>query len=81
MKKNTALIKNYSVIQRDIIELLEAARYAAVRNVNSIMTASYWEVGRRIVETELEGEERATYGEALIKRLAEDLTSRFGRGL
>jgi predicted nuclease of restriction endonuclease-like (RecB) superfamily len=44
------------------------------------MTASYWEIGRRIVEFEQGGEERAAYGEALIQRLALDLTGRFGRG-
>jgi len=44
------------------------------------MTAAYWEVGRRIVEFEQGGEGRAGYGEALIKRLGEDLSRRFGRG-
>jgi hypothetical protein len=44
------------------------------------MTATYWEIGRRIVESEQGGEKRAGYGEALLKRLAEDLTARLGRG-
>jgi hypothetical protein len=44
------------------------------------MTATYWEIGRRIVEFEQRGTERAAYGEALIERLSEDLTRRFGRG-
>ncbi|MDN3514637.1 MAG: PDDEXK nuclease domain-containing protein [Candidatus Brocadia sp.] len=44
------------------------------------MTATYWEIGRRIVEWEQAGKERATYGEALLNRLAADLTKRFGRG-
>ena len=44
------------------------------------MTAAYWLIGRRIVEFEQSGEERAEYGAALIERLAEDLTGRFGRG-
>ena len=44
------------------------------------MTASYWLVGKRIVEEEQGGAARARYGEELIKRLSEDLTSRFGRG-
>lgn len=33
-----------------IAELLEQARRGAVRAVNSILTAAYWEIGRRIVE-------------------------------
>ena len=44
------------------------------------MTAAYWLTGRRIVDFEQSGEERAEYGAALIERLAEDLTQRFGRG-
>lgn len=44
------------------------------------MTASYWEVGRGIVECEQGGNERAEYGEELLARLASDLTARFGRG-
>lgn len=44
------------------------------------MTASYWEIGRRIVEFEQGGRDRATYGEALVERLAFDLSQRFGRG-
>ena len=55
-------------------------RLAAARSVNALMTAAYWEVGRRIVEFEQGGEGRAGYGEALIKRLGEDLSRRFGRG-
>ena len=48
--------------------------------VNAIMTTTYWEIGRRIVEYEQEGKARAEYGEALLERLAGDLTACFGRG-
>ena len=44
------------------------------------MTATYWEVGRRIVEFEQRGKKRAEYGDELLKRLAVDLTARMGRG-
>jgi predicted nuclease of restriction endonuclease-like (RecB) superfamily len=70
----------YGDVHTGIVELLESARRAAVRSVNALMTASYWEIGRRIVEFEQGGRGRAKYGEALIERLAEDLTHRFGRG-
>ena len=70
----------YQDIQSGIVTLLESARIAAARSVNALMTASYWEIGRRIVACEQGGEERAGYGEALIRRLAVDLTQRFGRG-
>lgn len=63
-----------------ISELLEAARRASARTVNAFMTATYWEVGRRIVEFEQGGKDRAAYGEELLKQLSDDLTTRFGRG-
>jgi hypothetical protein len=44
------------------------------------MTATYWEIGRRIVQLEQGGEAHAEYGKELLKRLARDLTNRFGRG-
>ncbi len=47
---------------------------------NAIMTATYWEIGRRVVEHEQQGKARAEYDEALLERLAVDLTSRYGRG-
>ena len=80
MTDKLVLREHYGDIHTGIVELLEAARRAAARSVNALMTASYWEIGRRIVEYEQAGTGRARYGEALIKRLAEDLTRRFGRG-
>lgn len=76
----SANANDYSGIHGDIVALLEAARRAAARSVNALMTASYWEIGRRIVEFEQGGQERAAYGQALLKRLAADLSARFGRG-
>ena len=70
----------YVGIHRGIVELLEGARQEAARSVNSLMTASYWEIGRRIVEAEQNGRRRAGYGEQLMERLSSDLTVRFGRG-
>jgi predicted nuclease of restriction endonuclease-like (RecB) superfamily len=63
-----------------VVSLIEQARIASVRSVNVVLTSTYWLVGRRIVEHEQSGSERAGYGEALLKRLAEDLTARLGRG-
>jgi predicted nuclease of restriction endonuclease-like (RecB) superfamily len=71
---------DYGGIHSDIVALLEAARHAAARSVNALMTASYWKIGRRIVEFEQSGKGRADYGHAVLKRLSVDLTSRFGRG-
>lgn len=71
---------DYVTVHADIVALLEAARRAAARSVNAVMTATYWAVGQRIVTFEQAGQERAAYGEALIERLSVDLARRFGRG-
>lgn len=71
---------DYAAVHTDIVALLESARHAAARSVNALMTASYWEIGRRIVEFEQGGQARAEYGEALLLRLATDLSARFGSG-
>ena len=71
---------NYEGLVADLSRLLEDARRVSARAVNTVMTATYWEFGRRIVEFEQGGEKRAGYGEELIKRLADDLGRRFGRG-
>ena len=80
MTKMTTIPENYNNIHAGIVELLKTARSAAARNVNSIMTATYWEIGRRIVQSEQAGEKRAEYGEQLIEQLSGDLTRQFGRG-
>ncbi len=75
-----ALPAGYVGIHSGIVEVLDAARHAVARSVNALMTASYWEIGRRIVEAEQKGRRRAGYGEQLMERLSADLTARFGRG-
>lgn len=80
MTKMTIIPENYNNIRAEIVELLKTARSAAARNVNSIMTAVYWDIGRRIVKFEQGGEHRADYGKQLIEQLSGDLTRQFGRG-
>ena len=70
----------YQAVFGDVSKIIDAARESAARSVNAAMTAAYWLTGRRIVEFEQSGEDRAKYGAALIERLAEDLTAQFGRG-
>lgn len=71
---------DYSGLVQNVSELLESARRASARTVNAFMTATYWEVGRQIVEFEQSGQKRAEYGNKLLERLSQDLTARFGRG-
>ncbi|KAA9679204.1 DUF1016 domain-containing protein, partial [Escherichia coli] len=67
----------YQQIHNGIVQLLDTARTQTVRSINTIMTATYWEMGRRIVEFEQGGEARAAYGEQLIDRLSQDLSQRY----
>ena len=83
MKKTVAageLDAPYQVVFGDVSKIVDAAKDSATRSVNAAMTAAYWLIGHRIIEFEQSGEERATYGTALMERLAADLTQRFGRG-
>ena len=73
-------IEGYDSIVSELSDLIESARRVSARSVNAVMTASYWEIGRRIVESEQRGKKRAGYGETLLERLAADLTAKFGRG-
>lgn len=71
---------DYRQIYDGIIQLLDSARTETVRSINALMTATYWEIGRRIVEFEQGGEARAAYGTQLIERLSVDLGQRYKRG-
>ena len=73
-------LAGYERLFADVAEVIQEARRSAARSVNAVITASYWLVGRRIVEQEQGGKPRAEYGEAVLKQLSADLTTRFGRG-
>lgn len=63
-----------------IRELLIEARKSVVRQVNTTMLTTYYEIGRRIVEQEQQGKEDANYGEYILVRLSESLSGSFGKG-
>lgn len=71
---------DYRVIRDPIVALLGTTRHTVARTINALMSATYWEIGRQIVEFEQSGQHRAAYGTALLKRLAVDLSHQFGRG-
>jgi len=71
---------DYKSLLERVSNIIEEARKRTVRQINTIITRTYWEVGRLIVEEEQKGKEKAKYGEQLIKKLSNDLTKRFGKG-
>jgi len=78
--ESKAQLSGYVQLVDEISVLLEQARRTAARTVNNILTATYWEIGRRIVEYEQRGKVRAEYGEQLLNRLSADLKASYGRG-
>ena len=63
-----------------ISNLLETARKQAKTAVNTAMVYTYYEIGRRIVEEEQHGENRAAYGQQILQGLSDHLTKAFGKG-
>jgi predicted nuclease of restriction endonuclease-like (RecB) superfamily len=60
--------------------LLQNAREKVYKNVNEVMTKTYYEIGKKIVEEEQLGSSRAKYGKELLKNLSNELTKEFGKG-
>jgi DUF1016 N-terminal domain len=63
-----------------IRQLVLSARGAAARGLNLLQVHTNYEIGRRIVEEEQGGADRAQYGKEVIRELATRLTSEFGNG-
>ncbi len=70
----------YKQLVERIGSSIEDGRRLAVHQINSVLVATYWCVGRWIVEFEQKGEKRAVYGESGMKRLSSDLSRKFGKG-
>lgn len=64
----------------DVHSILTEARQIVVRTTNTAMTTAYWLIGKRIVEEEQKGQDRASYGELILKKLSKNLTGEIGNG-
>ncbi|MCL2738875.1 MAG: DUF1016 N-terminal domain-containing protein [Bacteroidales bacterium] len=71
---------NNALYVAEIKNILSSARDKAFYAINSAMVEAYWQIGRRIVEEEQHGKERADYGTYIIKTLSKELTAEFGKG-
>lgn len=78
-KETTHSLYNPDFIQ-EIKQIVTHARQTAYAAINSAMVEAYWQLGKRIVEEEQQGKERAGYGKQLVKMLSEELTAEFGKG-
>ena len=64
----------------DIRRIIEEGRFQANVEAGKAALATYWNIGRRIVEEEQKGNRRAEYGSQLITGLADSLKERYGTG-
>lgn len=69
----------HNSLVNEIKSILQTAQSNAISAVNSAMVFAYWEIGKRIVEEEQNGSEKADYGTYLLKQLAESLTMDFAK--
>ncbi len=64
----------------DIQIIVRQARHKIYQSINLAMVQAYWLIGRSIVEDEQQGENKAAYGEAVLKKLSIQLQNEFGKG-
>lgn len=67
-------------LYKEVAKVIEATRSQVRASVNSAMVIAYWDIGKLIVEDELDGEIRATYGKGVLKELSIKLTKEYGKG-
>ena len=75
----TSAILSQGELYNDACSVIERAQASAYRSVNDIIIKRNWLLGLRI-QHEVLKEQRAEYGEQVIKKLAEELTCKYGRG-
>lgn len=75
---NSEILRYSNNILSDLRSIIEEGRKAAYTAVNQAAIATYWHIGKRIVEEEQSGAERAAYGKRLIKELATTLSLEYG---
>ena len=78
MKEDKAINPIPKDFVSDIRRIIENGRQQAFSATSAIAIATYWNIGRRIVEEEQKGNIRAEYGSRLIAGLAEDLRTEYG---
>lgn len=80
MEATQQIIRQDGNLFADVCTIIEAGRTKAYASVNATMIETYWNIGKRIVEEEQQGKERAKYGEHVLECLSSELTTRYGKG-
>lgn len=78
MEKKNIII--FDSLVSDVRSIIEEGRRRAFATAGQVAILTYWNIGRRIVEEEQQGNARADYGKGLIPTLADRLTTEYGSG-
>lgn len=70
----TSYAKTDNIIE-DIRTIIQSARSGAYDALNAVIIRKNWLIGKRIVEEEQQGSDRAEYGAHIISELSKNLTS------
>lgn len=78
---NEIIDNNYEInnIFHNIKTLIINSKNKVYTTVNTEMLNLYWNIGKVIMEIQ-QGDERASYGEAVLEKLSQRLTDEFGKG-
>jgi len=82
INNNSDIIKyqNTDDVLKDVCTIIDSAEKFAHQSVNIALVQRNWFIGYRIAVEELKGKDRADYGVKIIKRLAKELTKKYGKG-
>lgn len=80
MRNDNSTALYNSAFLNEVKLIVANGRQKAYAAINSAMVETYWQLGKRIVEQEQEGNSRADYGTQLLKCLSKELTTEFGKG-
>ena len=72
--------ENTDNILNDVCSIIDSAKKYAQQSVNIALIRRNWLIGYRIAVEELKGKDRADYGLKVIKKLAKELTNKYGEG-
>lgn len=78
--ENKSITPTYIYLLDDVKQIIDSARRQAYAAINQTMVNAYWQLGKRIVEEEQNGKNRAGYGKQLLKQLSKSLTEEYGKG-
>ena len=66
-------------MNNELINLVINSRNKVYQIVNTEMLSLYWNIGKAIIESQ-QGDQRGSYGDALLEKLSKKLTNEFGKG-